>query len=113
MSKRKYLEEPIKGKTWKVFVQTNSAYIRMHGKDSHAVAYPIEREMYFNKSDVSLRLIRHEVFHAYTNSTDTEYTSKMTAADQEELDCTVYGNNADEIAITVANIVDYILKGGQ
>lgn len=109
--KRKYLHLNIKGQEWKVFVQTHSSYKRMHGSDSAAICYPDDREMYFDRSTVSLKLIRHEVFHAFISSTDTENSSGMTAADQEEVDCTVYGNNKTALNDIEDRIIEYILRG--
>lgn len=84
----------------------------MHGKDSYAITYPKDKEIYFNKSDISLSLIRHELFHAFISSIDTEYAAKITAEVQEEIDCTVYGNNKAELLISEDKIVDFALKGG-
>jgi hypothetical protein len=67
--------------------------------------------MHFDKSELRLSIIRHEVFHAFISSTDTEHNADMTASDQEELDCTIYGNNSLNLQKIVEEIVDFILKG--
>lgn len=111
MVKKKYLTVKPKDVEWKVFVQTHSSYIRHHGNDSKAITYPDDKEMYFDRSQIRLSIIRHEAFHAFISSTDTEHNADMTASDQEELDCTVYGNNAWAIQKIVEEIVDFVLRG--
>lgn len=111
MAKRKHLLVTIKGIEWKVFVQTHASYVRTNGNDSKAIVYPDDREIYFDRSCVTIGLIRHEVFHAFTSSTDTEHSTDMTASDQEELDCTLYGNNKTAMNDIEDRIVDFILKG--
>jgi hypothetical protein len=110
MTSAKFLEQSIKGVKWKIFVQTHAVYIRKHGKDSKAVVYPDDKEMYFDKSELRTAIIRHEVFHAFMCSTDTENSSKMDSDDVEELACTVYGNNAHSLEKVTDSIVDFILK---
>ncbi len=110
MVSKKYLSITVKGVDWKIYIQTHSRYIKMHGKDSKAIVYPDDREAYFDKSELALRIIRHEVFHIFTASTDTEHNSQMTVSDQEELDCTVYGNNRTEMIKIEDSIVDFILR---
>lgn len=105
-----HLNITIKGIEWKVYVKTHKTYIRKHGKDSKAVVYPDDRECYFDRSELSLKIIRHEIFHMFTSSTDTEHNTDMTVSDQEELDCTVYGNNKSELSKIEDKIVEFILK---
>ena len=106
----KYLEQTIKGVKWKIYVQTHAAYIRKHGKDSKALIYPDDHEMYFDKSELRTNVVRHEVFHAFMNSNDTENSSKMTADDMEEMACTVHGNNVHSLEKVTDNIIDFIFK---
>jgi hypothetical protein len=100
----------IKGHEWTVTLQSHSAYKRMHD-ESEAITYPMEREMFFDKSKVSLSLIRHEIFHSLLASLDLEYTP-MDAEAQEELDCTVYANNKNQLNEIEEKIVNFVLKGG-
>ena len=111
MSRRKYLLVTIKGIEWKVYVQNHKSYVRTNGNDSKAITYTDDREIYFDRSLVTIGLIRHEVFHAFTASTDTEHSADMTASDQEELDCTLYGNNKTAMNDIEDRIIDFILKG--
>lgn len=106
-----YLTTKIRGLDWKVYVQTPSAYSRKHGNDSKAVTYPDDREMWFDRSHARLAIIKHEVAHAFFWSTDTEHNSEMSAEDLEDLFCTVYGNNSNEMARVTEEITDFILKG--
>jgi hypothetical protein len=106
----KYLEQTLKGVKWKIYLQTHAAYVRKHGKDSKCIVYPDDKEMYLDKSELRASLIRHEVFHAFIASTDTENSSKMTADDMEELACTVYGNNSHAIEKVTDAIIDFIFK---
>jgi hypothetical protein len=110
MVQSKYLEQTIKGVKWKIYLQTHAAYVRKHGKDSKCIVYPDDKEMYFNKAELRTCLIRHEVFHAFTASIDTEYSSKLTADDMEEIACTIYGNNSHAMDKVVDAIIDFIFK---
>lgn len=110
MSKNEFLVVLIKGKQWRVYIQTHTAYKRKHGKDSYAIVYPEDREIWFDKSNLKLSLIRHEVFHSFQWSTDTEHTAELSVSDTEEISCTIYGNNSKEIENVVDQIVDYALK---
>jgi hypothetical protein len=74
------------------------------------LVYPDDKEMYFDKSELRTNLIRHEVFHAFTASIDTENSSKLTADDMEEIACTVYGNNSHAMDKVVDAIIDFIFK---
>jgi hypothetical protein len=110
MTKAKFLEQTIKGVKWKIYLQSHAAYVRKHGKDSKALIYPEDKEMYFDKAELRTGIVRHEVFHAFMNSTDTENATKMDSDDMEELACTVYGNNVHSLEKVVDNIIDFIFK---
>ncbi len=100
----------IKGHDWIVVLQSHSAYKRMHD-ESEAITYINEREIFFDKSKISLELIRHELLHAFLSSLDLEYTP-MDAETQEEVSCTVYANNKAQLNEAEEKIVNFALKGG-
>ena len=111
MAAPKFLEQTIKGVKWKIYVQTHAVYIRKHGKDSKAIVYPDDYEMFFDKSELRTNIIRHEIIHAIIASNDTENSSKLSQHDFEEMVCTVYGNNVHSIQKVEDSIIDFILKG--
>jgi hypothetical protein len=100
----------IKGKTWQVFAEKNASFKRKHGKDCYAVIYPEDKEFIYNLSGLSSSIIKHEVFHAYQWSTDTEHTAELTVSDTEEISCTIYGNNDMLLAKTTQEIIDLFFK---
>jgi hypothetical protein len=79
----------IMGLDWEVYLQSDSAYKKMHGNDSSGVTYPHDREMYFNKSFYTPEIIRHELFHAY-HASSPNGSSNLTADQIEDQGCEIF-----------------------
>lgn len=109
MKKKAPLKEKIKGYEWTFHAQTNTAYIRKHGSDSHAITYPLDREVYFNLSSMAPEYIRHEIFHAYVASSNTN-SSDLDKDQTEELCAELYGDHAPEMDLLVDKILNYFAK---
>ena len=109
MKKLPALKENIKGYEWTFYAQSNSAYIRKHGSDSHAITYPVERDVYFNISTLAPSYVRHEVFHAYVAS--CSFSSSHLDKDQmEELCAELYGDHGSDMDLLVDKILNYYLR---
>lgn len=109
MSKKKSFKLHIKGLEWTVYGQSNLQYIRAHGKDSAAITYLTDREMYFNVNHFNSEFVRHELLHAYVASSGV--TSSSLSADQiEELCCEIFGEHGVEMMGQADKIVNFLLK---
>lgn len=109
MKKKPPLKEKIKGYEWAFYAQSNAAYVRKHGSDSHAITYTHEREIYFNLNTMAPEYLRHEVFHAYVASCSTN-SSNLDKDQMEELCAEVYGDHGPEMDLLVDKIMNYYLR---
>lgn len=109
MSKKNSFKLKIKGIEWVVYLQTDAAYVRSHGKDSSAIMSPEDHEIFFKKSGIRPEFVRHELFHAYLASCSTN-SSNLTALQIEELCAEVYGEHALEMALQCDQILAFLLK---
>ena len=75
--KKNSLVVKIKGVEWTVKLQSNAVFARQHGSRIFGVVYPYDREMYFNKSGLTMSILRHELFHALLHSLDMEFTDSI------------------------------------
>lgn len=109
MSKKKYFTHTIKDHEWKFYYQSNAAYIRAHGKDSGAITYPADGEVYFNSSSFTPSNVRHEIMHVYVESSST-VSSALTADQTEELCAQLYGDHGAEMDLLANKIMEFFLK---
>lgn len=108
MSKKKSLVIQIKGLEWQVFSQTNTSYIRQHGKDSGAITYLKEKQIYFNKDHFNPGYIRHELLHAFVSSSGIN-SSSLDADQIEELCAEIVEEHYFEIGSLTDKITNFIL----
>lgn len=107
--KKKYIKILVKGLEWTVYAQSNSSYIRNHGKDSGAITYIPNREMYFNIDHYNPNYAFHELLHAFVASSGT--TSSGLDADQmEELCAEIISEHYYELGDLQNKITTLILK---
>lgn len=111
MRRSNVFEVEIKGYKWKVFLQSNSTFNRVHGSSAYHILYPEEREIYYNKKYFTFTFVVHEVNHAFIWSTDTEHSSNMTQDDVEDLCVTTFSKNYFKIGEIAQQILDYF--GGE
>ena len=109
MSKKNSFKLKIKGIDWTVYLQSDSAYSRSHGTDSSAIMSPEDNEIFFKKSKIRPYLVRHELFHAYISSCNTN-SSNLTPDQIEELCVEVYGDHGPEMALQCDQILNFLLK---
>ena len=109
MKKKLPLKEKIKGYEWTFHAEKSRTYIRKHGSDSHAITYTLDREIFFNIDTLAPEYLRHEVFHAYVASSNTN-SSNLDKDQMEELCAELYGDHAPEMDLLVDKILNYYLK---
>lgn len=108
---KKHLEITLKGYTWKVYCQSNSAFTRKHGNGVYHVVYPEEREIFYNKKYFSFDFVLHELCHALLWCTDTEHSQHLSQDDVEDLCVTTFSKNYFEIGRIAKEIINYF--GGE
>ena len=109
MAKLRCIKIKIKGIEWAIYAQTPAAYKRKHGSDSHAITYPRDREIYFNKETLAPDYVRHELLHAYVSSSSTN-SSSLTTDQMEELCAEMIGEHGPELFLFVDQILNFFLR---
>lgn len=99
----------IKGIEWAFFVQPQRTYEKNHGKDSDAVTYPHDKEVYFNKARFLPGAVRHELMHVYVASSGTN-SADLTADQVEELCAEIYEQHGPEMDMLADKLIDFFLR---
>lgn len=109
MAKVRSIKIKIKGIEWAIYAQTQAAYKRKHGSDSHAITYTKDRDIYFNISTLAPNYVRHEIFHAYIASSSIN-SSNLTPDQLEELAAELFGDHGPEMDLAVDQILNFFLR---
>jgi hypothetical protein len=107
--KKKPYKATIKGMDWEFHLQTNSSYVRKHGNDSGAIAYPEDRDVFFNANYLSGGKIRHELMHVYVASSGINSAS-LTKDQMEELCAEIVELHGPELMYLTDKILEHFLK---
>lgn len=97
------------GVGWVVYLQSYTAYKKMHGSDSEGITYPGDREIYFNKNYFTPAVVRHELFHAYHASSPTS-SSSLDADQKEEESCELYAEHGPTMDMQVDQIISFFSR---
>lgn len=109
MKKKAPLILKIKDVEWSFQVQSNATYIRAHGRDSEAITYPYDKEVFFNTSSFSPYSVKHELVHVYVASSSTS-SSGLDADQIEELCAELYGEHSNEMDALAEKILNYFMR---
>lgn len=107
--KRKPFKANIKGIDWEFHLQTSRSYVRDHGKDSGAITYLGDKDVYFNQDQLTPGVVRHEMLHVFVASSGINSAS-LTTDQMEELCCELYENHGPEMDLLVDKILESFLK---
>lgn len=107
--KRKPYTGTVKGIKWDFHLCVPRTYVRDHGKDSDAVTYPHDKEVYFNSAQLTPGVVRHEIMHVYVASSGTNSAS-LSADQMEELAAEIFETHGPEMNLLVDNVLDHFLK---
>ena len=99
----------IKGLEWKFYIQTDITYRKNHGKDSDAVTYTHDREVYFNKSRLLPGVIRHELIHVMVASSGVN-SANLDVEQMEELCAEIYESHGPEMSAIVDKLLDFFMR---
>lgn len=109
MSKKKKFTWRIKDVPWDFYCLTPAQYVRSHGKDSDAITYPHDREVFFNKARFLPGAVRHELMHVYVASSGTN-SANLTVDQMEELCAEIYEQHGPEMDILVDKLLDFFMR---
>lgn len=90
------MELLILGQKWKAYLHEEEKYIRNHGDDTEAYTWPKEKEIHFNEEEFCLRVVTHELVHAFYSETCTT-AACLDAAQVEEVLAEMFGYHGDKI----------------
>lgn len=107
--KKKKFSYNIKGIEWDFYTQTSRSYVRDHGKDSGAITYLHDKEVYFNLSQFVPGTVRHELMHVYVQSSGINSAS-LTADQMEELCAEIFEIHGPEMTLLTDKILEHFLK---
>jgi hypothetical protein len=107
--KRKPYVDKVKGINWEFHLQSNAAYVRNHGKDSGAITYLGDKQVWFNQVQLSPGTVRHEVFHVYIASSGVS-SATLTADNMEEIAAEIYESFGPEMDLLVDRILEHFLR---
>lgn len=107
--KRKPYTSLVKGISWDFHLQSSTAYRRAHGKDSGAISYLGDKDVYFDSSQLSPGVVRHEVLHVFVASSGTNSAS-LDASQMEELCAEIYETHGPEMDLLVDKILEHFLR---
>ena len=108
MKKKPYAAN-VRGINWEFHLQTNAQYIRHNGKDSGAITYLGDKDVWFNQSQLSPGVVRHEVFHVYIASSGIN-SANLTADQMEEIAAETFESFGPEMDLLVDKILEHFLK---
>ena len=109
MSKKLKYSCKIKGLDWSFQCQSQLSYTREHGKDSDAITYTHEKEVYFNKAKLLPSTVRHELLHCYVASSGINSAS-LTADQMEEICAEIFEHHAMDMNTIVDKILEHFLR---
>ena len=107
--KRKPYIANVRGITWEFHLQSNAAYVRQNGKDSGAITYLGDKDVWFNQAHLSPGNVRHEVFHVYIASAGINSAS-LTVDQMEEIAAETFESFGPEMSLLVDKILEHFLK---
>lgn len=94
----KYLLGKVKIKDiyWNIYLIPNKYYIRKD-RDSYAITETFEKYIAFNEKTVDIRIIIHEVVHAFYSSCLIDDATSIDTGATEEIFCNILAYHLDDI----------------
>lgn len=84
------------GQTWKAAVYSHKAYAKKNGRDSLAICTPKLREIDFHADHIEMKVIRHELFHAYLYE-HYPVEMQLSMMQYEEMCCEIFGRHGHKM----------------
>lgn len=109
MSRKKHFTAQIKGMEWKFYSQSLTAYEKAHGKDSDAVTYTHDMEVFFSKPRLLPGIVRHELFHVYIASSGIN-SAGLNTEQMEELCAELFEVHGLEMILLADKIIDFFMR---
>lgn len=88
----------IKGKAWKVLFKYPKAFTKEHGACDMTLALtkPDDRKLLFRRDECDIKVVRHELAHAYYAESMTE-SADLDPGQVQEVYCSLIGEHLPEI----------------
>lgn len=99
----------IKGDVWNIYMIPDHD-TTISDEDAAAHTDFDLKESYFRKGDLSLGIVKHEVWHMYWGYTCLSDTTSMTLSDIEEVSATMYEYNDDKMRATTIEIYNTLIE---
>lgn len=107
--KNKNIVIKIKDIDWTFVLLTSRSYHNKHGTDSGAITIPDERTVHFDKSELSMDNIYHELFHVFVDCSQTG-SANLDKEQMEELGATIVQDHIHDILKYAQIIMDKFLQ---
>ena len=99
----------IVGSKWKVLIYDSATYAAINGEDSKAVCDDKKKNLEFDIGELSKKIIRHELTHAYIAEMSF-YELQLEPEQHEEFTCELMGKFGERIVLQAANIFNHAMK---
>ena len=87
----------IKDIEWTFAVLPDKEYTAEHGKDSNGITMKYKQVVHFKESALTLGLVAHELFHAYSASCCISSTNDLSQDDMEEVGAEIAEFHLDDM----------------
>lgn len=86
----------ILGQDWKIHLHSDEDFCSKYGEADAAFVLPSIREAHFNDDEISLLVIKHEVWHIFRAALCTSSAS-LTSDQEEEISAELFGTHGDHM----------------
>lgn len=77
----------IRGRKWTIKVLPSKEFIKTHGKSTGAITRFKFRDIIFDKTELTIQTIIHELIHAYMSESHLQSATRLKVIDYEEIVC--------------------------
>ncbi len=95
--------------TWNIYLIPDDDNV-ISEETSAADTSITNKEMFFRKGEVTLKVIMHELFHAYFSYCYLADTTEMTLNDIEEVSASLFSDKAEKIIVKAYEIHKRLLE---
>lgn len=95
----------IKGSEWTVKFHTDATYKKKIATDSGAETWITEKTIHFNKAEINMGFIRHELLHAFVAESSVE-SAQLTPDQVEEVCASIIQKHWNDINLITEQILN-------
>jgi hypothetical protein len=86
----------ILGNTWKVYLHSEDSFSRKFNDSDAAFVTTANKEMHFNEGELTLTVVKHEIFHSYHDAMSV-HSANLTVEQEEEVCCELFAAHGDHM----------------